>query len=150
MVICIEHQRAVLGWPLREEGIYHRLHFLRWLLKLSLSHESALSAYRIGNARSAFHISQPSVGLVLIRKLWRLGDSEKIEPIPEPKGSHLPWNSGSFWSTLFTWQDATCKQKKIRIRKGLRLDLKFSFCWLGIVGQEFSDFRKRGCAGWFV
>lgn len=48
---------------------------LAWLQAPSLSHESALSeGYRIGKAKLAFHISYTLMGLILIKKFWRLKD----------------------------------------------------------------------------
>lgn len=85
-MICLGRQRAVncacprLAAKGRGDDTTDYIS-LPWLQAPSLSHESALSeGYRIGKARLAFHISYTLMGLILIKKFWRLKDSEKVGP----------------------------------------------------------------------
>lgn len=82
------------------------------------------------------------VSLVLIRKLWRLDDSEKIEAEPEPEGSGLLWNSGGF-----TWWDVACEQKEkcvAQIGTGIVLSPTYAAWHLGLEVPWFQGARLCG------
>lgn len=154
--LCRTLQGGWLGISWVGSWVRRRWHDRLYFLELAPDHVPVPRigvVWRIQDWQGYADISYPIylsgiVGLVLIRQLWRLENSEKAEPKPEPKDPSTPRELGKFLFNIWScsWEG-----------KGKYLDQnhKFNLCWspfsLGnILDYKFTNPGSQAVQEWSV